>query len=986
MIGGRRRIPLAILVLALLALVSAAPAAAQVAPDARWRTLDTDHFRVNYVAGMDTLARHAADRAERAYALLARELPHAPAGRIDLTLADNVDFSNGYATPLPSNRIVVYTHAPVDLPELSLYTDWVELIVLHELTHIFQLDTSEGIWRSLRSVLGRNPGLFPELYSPSWVKEGIAVYYESRLTPGGRLRGTQHEMALRTAMLEGRFFSIDRASSRPVLWPAGNAAYIYGAHFIDFLARRYGQDRVPAYVERAARQIEPYLQDRPAKQAFGVSFTSGWRTWEDSLRIRYRAQADSIRARGITQPEILTSEGNDAAFPRFAPDGRAIAYAASTGRDEPSLRLLLPDGAVRRVSPRTTLGPAAWSPDGRELYFSQLDYVDPYRVYSGLYRTPSSGGDPRRIGDVERIWDTDVDRDGARAVGVMDAGGTNVLALVDLATGRARALTRPAPDVQWSLPRWSPRGDRIAVARWSAGGFYDIVLVDTLGAVVRTLTRDRAIDSAPAWSPDGRYLLFSSDRTGIPNLFACDLRDDRILQVTNLLTGGVQPDVSPDARWIAFSLYHADGYHIARIPFAPASWRDAPAPADSLLVGAGSAELASMASVPSRPYSAFPTVLPTSWLPIALAGTDLGIGLGLSVGGEDAVSRHLWAADAATYLDGARFDGGAGYVYRGLGRPALAAAVSQRWDVLLSGLEASGSGPGRSAALRRERELQLSALWLRQRWRSAAWLSAAAELDDLADEWDGPVPAGLAPLLDRPPSVGVALTGGYSSVRRYAYSISPEQGFRLTSRLEEHRYTRAFPTETDPRSYLRSVTQARAYLPLPLAGFARHVLAARVDLGIDGGNGSPGFDVGGASGGSAPLPVELASLGGGLTFPVRGYPEGAQFGTRALTASAEYRFPLWLVQRGIRVLPIFLDRLSGDLFADAGTACFTGGCPRFDPGDPGGGVLTSVGAELTTTLQVGFGAALPLRVGVAQPLDPDRPRRPQLYLRVGASF
>jgi hypothetical protein len=362
---------------ALTLALSGTSAAAQIPPDAHWRTLDTPHFRVNYVAGLEPLARHAADRAEHAYSLLASRLPHAPRGKIDLMLADNVDFANGYATPLPTNRIVVYAHPPADLPELSFYADWVELVVLHELVHIFHLDTSRGIWAELRRVLGRDPAVFPELYSPSWVKEGLAVYYESRLTPTGRLRGTQFDMALRTAVLGDAFLSIDQASSDPVLWPGGNSAYIYGASFLDFLSRRYGEGRIPEFVARGAGQWIPFLQDRPAKAAFGVSFTRAWREWEDSLRARYRARADSLSALGLTEPEILTREGRDAAFPRYAPSGGAIAYAASTGREEPDLRLILPDGTIRVVAPRTTLGPAAWTPDGSGLLFSQLDYADP---------------------------------------------------------------------------------------------------------------------------------------------------------------------------------------------------------------------------------------------------------------------------------------------------------------------------------------------------------------------------------------------------------------------------------------------------------------------------------------------------------------------------------------------------------------------------------------------------------------------------------
>ncbi|MFL5577992.1 MAG: hypothetical protein ACJ79S_18720, partial [Gemmatimonadaceae bacterium] len=79
----------------------AAPAArAQLAPDADWRTLRTPHFAVHFTPPLEEAARRAAASAERAYAALAAELVP-PRGTIELVVADNVDFSNGYATPLP---------------------------------------------------------------------------------------------------------------------------------------------------------------------------------------------------------------------------------------------------------------------------------------------------------------------------------------------------------------------------------------------------------------------------------------------------------------------------------------------------------------------------------------------------------------------------------------------------------------------------------------------------------------------------------------------------------------------------------------------------------------------------------------------------------------------------------------------------------------------------------------------------------------------
>ena len=62
------------------------------------------------------------------------------------------------------------------------------------------------------------------------------------------------------------------------------------------------------------------------------------------------------------------------------------------------------------------------------------------------------------------------------------------------------------------------------------------------------MTDDKAIDGAPAWSPDGKYLYFSSDRTGIFNIYAYELETKRLLQVTNVLGGAFSPGPSPDGK------------------------------------------------------------------------------------------------------------------------------------------------------------------------------------------------------------------------------------------------------------------------------------------------------------------------------------------------------------------------------------------------------------------------------------------------------
>ena len=95
----------------------------QIDPSGDWRTWRTEHFRVHATVSLADAAHEAAFEAERAYRLLASEL-QPPRGIIDLVVADNVDFSNGWATVFPSNRLSVFLAPPTGSPSLGNYDGW----------------------------------------------------------------------------------------------------------------------------------------------------------------------------------------------------------------------------------------------------------------------------------------------------------------------------------------------------------------------------------------------------------------------------------------------------------------------------------------------------------------------------------------------------------------------------------------------------------------------------------------------------------------------------------------------------------------------------------------------------------------------------------------------------------------------------------------------------------------------------------------------
>ena len=922
-----------------LLFVCATHAAAQ-APNENWRSIQTSHFYVHFTPNVEGVARRAAAEAERAYEKLATHL-EPPRSSIDIIVTDHEDVSNGSASYFPWNRIVINARPPIDDAALRFGDDWIRQIITHELVHVFQLDRSAGLWRVAQFVFGRHSALFPHARTPRWLLEGLAIDYESRIGSGGRLNGNElYATASAVAAHDRSLLTPNRMSIAAPYWPGGNLAYFGGARVLAMAHEARGDSGMRSFFERLARYPLPYMWDWAARDAFGSSFTS-----------LAKSEREPMRAPGATSATKLAGPYYDARAPRWR--GDTVYYVASAPRELPGLFAATGD-KVRRVARRNTLD--AYGINGNRVVYAQLDFTDPYRLHSALY----ANGDKLR--GAERLSAPDVRADGwIVAIDATDGGARLVIIRGDTARPDGIAGAKSL-DVEWSAPRWSRSGDRIAAVRWVRGGQSAIVVLDAVGNTVATYGEARAVQSHPSWDVGDRAIYFTSDRGGVAATYRVRLAgaDSGVVErVASAGFGLYDAEVSADGSEIAALRMDPEGLSVVRMP-APSL--DARAePAGDVAFAPAQLEPIRAEDVPSRSYSGLRTLLPRYWVPKFLAAGDEDARIGFYTSGSDVVGRQSYWAEVFWNVSTLEASGSGVWSLYGWGRPVLDIGGSIARDVSPV-FDNTDTRVG--DVLGRTRTVSLTTTWSRPRIRTNLFVSLGGELEwrDLRVQ-----PDSLRPLIDPPlppmrRTQSAILSAGWSHLSRSTLALSAEDGVSFSASAR---------TRWRGDRHSNSVIgTARAYKSLPLAGHARHVIALRGSGAIVDNNAFTRFGVGGVSGASIEVIPGYSVGDSPLTFFVRGFPQGSLVGTRALGASAEYRAPLLRIGRGLSPLPIFFQRASVVFFGDAGSAWCPGGAPALvcPIGETPRDIIASAGGELILDTTLDYDSTTRFRLGVAAPV------------------
>jgi hypothetical protein len=1006
-------------------------------PALRFRVLRTDHFAIYFHKGEEPMARRLTTIAEETWRTLQRPLGVQPPKLTHVVLADQTEFANGYATPFPYDTVVIYTVWPSG-SEFD-FADWLRLAFVHEFTHIVHLDRSEGWAHIARRIVGRAPYAFPNLFLPLWQIEGLATYEESQITGYGRLHAGDHRAIVGEAARAGRLEPLDRVNGGLTDWPAGATQYAYGVGFHEYLANRFGTEKIGELADATARRF-PYTSTKAFEYVYGEPLGDLWREYEASL-------LESTHTPPPSDPQLerLTKQGFWVSGPRFdrftcAGCAPGIVFSARNPDGFPSLYQLALDGSAPRKMAERYLGSTTGI--GRDaIYFNQLERRRNVGFYSDLYALSRWDGSVRRLTSEARLLDPDLSPDETTIVCTQARSGQRDLVLVRLkpdtteerdttdgkdttrgkdatdgkdttggkdttdgkdatrgkddkdrtrgkvVSGFSRTITAlvSEPDVYFDAPRWSPDGRTIVAERHRLDAMPEIVLVDVPARSVRALASDSRVRfTTPTWRPDGGAIIAAAapeDETF--NLVEVPVNGSPMRQLTHVAGGAIWPEVSPDGQTIVFAGYTADGYDLFSLPY-PRQEREAIPRSGSGSEAWGRAYDARLQG--SR--SAEPAALPERQGPAETQRPSA------PYNPLPTLVPTWWTPvisnDGVTVRAGGSISASDVLGYHGY-------SASASWLVT-----STTTSPRPSQGLP---DWQLYYAYDRWRPRLYALSSSTTTFST------GPALPSGAPSDSTERATSLEAGVFFPIVHaRTAHSAFASVGrarneftFPDTSLTRDRTPLRASWEAITSRRYGYSIsdeggiaasataeavrrafwsdgdaTTYTADLRAYLPGVRPHqVVALRASGGVSNGDPTVGrtFLLGGAA--SAERLGNFSSRSSSL---LRGFPDATFAGSRVALVNAEYRFPAYRLQRGIGTWPIFFHTIHGAVFADAGETWST--AFRADA------VKTSAGVEASCDVVAAYLVRLTIALGGA--IGHDRsgavPARSLLYFRIGKAF
>jgi len=467
--------------------------------DFKWKVLYTDHFQIYYYEEEKELAEQGAFFAEESYKFLQQKFKHSLLDTVPLIFYSSpTHFKQTNTTPgiIPDGvgGFFEFIKGRVVIPyDGSLFN--FKHVIRHELIHVFSTSKIASELRIHGKIVDYPP--------PLWFTEGLAEFYSSNWD-------SQAEMVMRDAVLNGYMIGLNE-------WERVYGTYFMyklGQRVLMYISEKFGEEKI-------LELMENIWYDDNFENVMEITIGKDYREFDKeflySLKKNYFPLLTEFDGPSQVCKNILSD--------RFA---HKPAYFKNGSTEE-----IFYIG--NRIGYTSIYKLNLNNPSGSDLVV-EGESSDEHEAFH-YFRTG-----------------LDISENGKLAF-VTQKGSSDALFIYDVISEKYITDYTFNGITGLGAPAWSKDSRYIAFSGMEFSGKVDIYIFDTQSEKLNRLTNDYYDDGDPCFSPDGKYIAFTSDRNSsieknIYNLLLYEIESNKITQITKSDAFLSSPDFSEDGRLI----------------------------------------------------------------------------------------------------------------------------------------------------------------------------------------------------------------------------------------------------------------------------------------------------------------------------------------------------------------------------------------------------------------------------------------------------
>lgn len=541
----------------------------------KWMQIKTDHFTVIYPEKYGAGGLTYAKSLDEAYSKMISLFPEKKF-KIPVVIHNYTTMSNGYVAWAPRRMELYPTPEQNGIP-----LDPVEQLAIHELTHVFQMESlNRGFTKAMSIFLGEQfTGIVASLL-PQWLLEGDAVFAESVLTESGRGRVPSFQKQLKAISVEKvRLYKYDK---------------ILNGSYRDFVPDRYqsGYQMVTWAMTKHDPQIWNKVLNFTGKEPFtlnpvniSLSKSAGltkkrlYNEAFDSLNIIWKKEVTDNNS--LSYETINPSRKEkyiNYSSPVFA--GRDSVVAVKTSLSDPAVFVLInpAEKTEKKIHTPGQLYPLFISYANGKIVWVETQYDKRWenREYSVIKILDIKSKKTTSLSRKSRYLAASISPDGRQIAAIENTiKNINNIVLIDAETAGMKRKNRfrknrnilqsvSTPGNAWlQHPQWSDRGDKITVISLTEAGegIMSYTLADQKWETLVEAGRDD-LQSALLRNDS---LFYISSLSGTDNIYL-RTSDKETKSLTNSKFGVI--DLSLSGEKVFFSDYTSTGNNICSIALA----------------------------------------------------------------------------------------------------------------------------------------------------------------------------------------------------------------------------------------------------------------------------------------------------------------------------------------------------------------------------------------------------------------------------------